>query len=105
MAINLKGLSRQDLLKLKTDVEKALRDAEIRERQEAIKAAEKAAAKFGFSLDDLASAKRGGRKRAKAKARYRNPENHEQTWSGLGRKPHWIHDALARGADITELEI
>jgi len=107
MAIDLSAMSRKELLQLQKDVEKALKDAEQRERREALAAAEKAAAEFGFSLSDLsADAKpRGGAKKSKTPAKYRNPENPAETWSGRGRKPQWVHDALAKGVDISEMEI
>lgn len=104
MNLDLEAMSRKDLLQLKTDVEEALRNAEQRERQEALKAAEEAAAQFGFSLEEIAAG-RGGIKRSKAAPKYRNPANHEETWTGRGRKPHWIHAALTAGMDISELEI
>ncbi|MFD3190936.1 H-NS family nucleoid-associated regulatory protein [Sedimentitalea sp. HM32M-2] len=107
MAINLKAMSRKELNQLKRDVEKALVDAEQRERREALKAAEKAAAEFGYSLNELSGdvKKKGGGQAAKSKPKYRNPENPEQTWSGRGRKPQWIHDALEKGVDVSEFEI
>lgn len=107
MAIDLKTMSRKDLKKLKEDVEKALKAAETRERQEALKAAEKAAAEYGYSLTDLSgdAGRRGGSKATKSAPKYRNPEDPEQTWTGRGRKPQWVHDALARGIDVSELEI
>jgi len=106
MAIDLSAMSRKELLQLQTDVEKALKDAELRERREALKAAEKAAAQFGFSLSELsAEAKPRAASKTKTPPKYRNPENPAQTWSGRGRKPQWVHDALAKGADITDLEI
>ena len=113
MTFNLKSMSRKELTKLKGDVAKALKSAEDRERRAALKAAEKAAAKFGFSLDDISGGakkakptkKRRTTKTVKAAPKYRNPANAEQTWSGRGRKPQWIHQALIEGADITDLEI
>lgn len=105
MTVDLSGMSRKELLKLKKNVDAALQDAEDRERREALKAAQQAAAEYGYSLDDLAGTASGPRKRTKSKAKYRNPDDPEQTWSGRGRKPQWIHDALARGLDITDLEI
>lgn len=107
MAIDLNTLSRKELLKLQKDVEAALKDAEARERREALEAAEKAAAEFGFSLNELSAdvKLRGSAKKSKSPPKYRNPENPEQTWSGRGRKPRWVHEALMRGADITDLEI
>lgn len=113
MSFNLKAMTRKELVKLKKDVDKALTTAEERERRDALKAAEKAVAEFGFSLSDLSGSPkpkaarkaRKGKPKAKAKAKYRNPANHEQTWSGRGRKPLWINEALNSGADITDLEI
>lgn len=105
MAINLDGMSRLELLELQTNVGKALKKAEVKERNEALKAAEKAAAQYGFSLDQLSGGKARSGKQTVSAPKYRNPDNPEQTWTGRGRKPQWVHDALQRGADITELEI
>lgn len=107
MAIDLSAMSRAELLQLQKDIEKALKEAEQRERREALKAAEKAAAEYGFSLSDLsADAKpRSTGKKSKTPPKYRNPENPEDTWSGRGRKPQWVHDALNKGVDISDLEI
>ena len=106
MSLDLTEMSRKELLQLRKDVEKALKDAEQRERSEALKAAEKAAAEYGFSLDEvLTSPVKGGLRKTKASLKYRNPENHDETWTGRGRKPHWVHAALSKGVDISELEI
>lgn len=105
MAINLQAMSRKELLDLQGQVEKALRNAEASERRAALKAAEKAAAEFGFSLNDLSGGGRTAGKRSKAPPKYCNPANPEQTWSGMGRKPKWIHEALAKGTDLSDLEI
>ncbi|MTI03080.1 H-NS histone family protein [Roseibium sp. RKSG952] len=105
MGINLEKMSRKELLELRDQVEKALKGAEIRERQEALKAAEKAAAEFGFSLSELSADALRSSKGTKAKPKYRNPADPAQTWTGRGRKPQWVHDALKAGADISDLEI
>ncbi|WP_037316768.1 H-NS family nucleoid-associated regulatory protein [Ruegeria halocynthiae] len=105
MGINLEKMSRKELIELRDQIEKALKNAEKRERQEALKAAEKAAAEFGFSLSELANDTPRSGKGSKAKAKYRNPADPEQTWSGRGRKPQWVHDALKSGADISDMEI
>ncbi|WP_282078088.1 H-NS histone family protein [Epibacterium ulvae] len=105
MSINLSNLSRMELLKLREDVEAALEAAEIRERNEALKAAQDAAAQFGFSLDEITQISQSLQKKAKSKPKYRNPSNPEETWSGRGRKPQWVHEALTAGADISDLEI
>lgn len=34
---------------------------------------------------------------------YKNPENPWETWSGKGRKPKWVTDALAAGKTLDDL--
>ncbi len=36
---------------------------------------------------------------------YRNPCNSAETWSGRGRQPKWVRDALARGVCLQDLAI
>ncbi len=48
--------------------------------------------------------RRSGRKSVVA-PKYRNPNDHEQTWSGRGKRPHWFKDALAAGRSDTDMLI
>jgi DNA-binding protein H-NS len=107
MTMDLNAMSRTELTKLRSDVEKALATLADRERRAAIAAAEKAAAEFGFSLAELTangavSAKRG---KPKSAPKYRNPADPEQTWSGRGRKPGWIVEAESAGRAISDFAI
>jgi DNA-binding protein H-NS len=116
---DLKSLSRKELEKLKSAVEKALERSEAQVKALARQAAEKAVAAFGLELHEVTSVpapKRRGRKpgtknkpkgaaKAKAPAKYRNPADATQTWSGRGRKPQWFKDAEASGKDISTLAI
>ena len=36
--------------------------------------------------------------------RFRNPKNSAQTWSGRGKMPTWVEEALANGHDLASLE-
>ena len=36
--------------------------------------------------------------------RYRNPDDASQTWSGRGRQPKWVADALADGGTLDQLK-
>ncbi len=42
-------------------------------------------------------AKKSALKGAKVAPKYRNPSNHEQTWSGRGVTPKWVADLKAEG--------
>lgn len=105
MTINLTEMSRKELLQLQSDVAKALKDAEMRDRRKARIAAEQVAAKYGYTLNELLKSSKSTSSRPPLPPKYRNPENPEQTWSGRGRKPHWINDALKKGTDMSKLEV
>jgi DNA-binding protein H-NS len=36
--------------------------------------------------------------------RYRNPADTSQTWTGRGRQPKWLADALARGKSLDDFK-
>lgn len=38
-------------------------------------------------------------------AKYQNPNNNEQKWSGRGRKPTWVNEILAIGHTLESLAI
>ena len=59
----------------------------------------------GYALGDifpeLGSGAVSGSQRQKRPAKYRNPQNSEQTWSGIGRSPKWVQAILSeRGIDV-----
>lgn len=63
-------------------------------------------AEYGITLQDLeASFRRRGRSKADmGQAKYRNPATGE-TWSGKGRKPAWLVQALAQGKSLDDFAI
>ena len=69
--------------------------------QETIALEEKARA-MGFSLAELTGTA-APRKRSVAVAKYANPADASETWSGRGRKPRWFADALAAGRPESDL--
>lgn len=112
MKFDLKSMTRKELEKLSADVKKALLSSKARDRRDALKAAEKAAAEFGFSLNDLAKdkapssvAKPKKKKGKPAAARFANPNDPTQTWTGKGRQPFWFKNAVEGGTSPDALEI
>lgn len=101
MAINLDKLSLEELKDLKKRVETAIKGFEKRRKKEALIAAQKAAQEHGFSLEDILGEKSG----SKGLPKYANPANPEQTWTGRGRQPAWVKDALAKGKSLDSLAI
>lgn len=107
MSIELSGLSLDELKALRKKVDRLIDGWEERRRREALAAAEDAARSHGYNLSDLGLA--GGRARGGAKApsvaRYANPNNPAETWSGRGRRPGWVKAALEAGGSLDALAI
>lgn len=110
--MDMRKLSQRELEKLIADAEKALERLKNRDMKAARAAAEKAAAKFGFSLNELSDAPttraKAARPKPKAKAKtkstkgkaaYRNPDNSAETWTGRGRRPNWVIALDDKGVD------
>ncbi|MGJ8604460.1 MAG: H-NS family nucleoid-associated regulatory protein [Marivita sp.] len=103
MTFDLDNMSKDELKKLIKDAEKSLKTIQTRRLTEAKKAAESAAKEYGFSLDELLSGP--PKKGSKSEPKFRNPANPEQTWTGKGRKPNWVNDALSAGKTMDDLKI
>lgn len=103
MNMDLESLSKEELETLKKDVDKALKSVDARRKAEAKRAADLAAKEYGFSLDDLV----GGTpsKGVKGVPKYANPADPSQTWTGRGRKPGWVNDALKSGKSLDDLAL
>jgi DNA-binding protein H-NS len=109
------NMSRKELMALRANIDKAIAAVGDRDRRNALKAAEDAVREHGFTLAELtpfvAQVPVRGRRRAGTSEggvgapRYRNPENPDQTWSGRGRRPRWVHDAEAAGRSLDDLRI
>lgn len=105
MQANVDKLPLRELLTLQSKLEKAIPEAKARERAEVISDMRKLAEKRGFSdLRDIFGVKMGHKGRS-ARYKYVNPENRNQTWTGMGRKPNWLNDKLAKGADIANFRV
>jgi DNA-binding protein H-NS len=64
----------------------------------------------GLSVEDVfpaagrgrARAPKGEGKKEERPVKYRNPADASQTWTGMGRKPGWLVEALASGKTLEE---
>ena len=110
MEFNLDEMSLEDLRTLRGQVDRAITGYSERKRREAIAAAEEVVKKHGFSLADLTGSRRRGAGSRAPKAgrqtsgeiRYANPDDPGQTWSGRGRRPRWLQDAVASGRSLED---
>lgn len=104
MKIDLDSLSLKELKDLQASIGKAIANFVDRKKQQAIAALEEQARALGYSLNDLVGAA-PARKRRPARAKYANPANAAETWTGRGRKPRWVEAALKSGRSLESLLI
>ena len=98
MAKEIDRMSYRELQELELKVKKAKSSMQDRSRSEVRRKLEAMAAEQGFKIGDLFGA-RGGKGRTVA-AKYSNPENPSETWTGRGRKPRWLAAKLSSGNKI-----
>lgn len=109
MTIDLQTMSLKELKELLNNVTKAIVSFEERKRREAIASLEAVARENGFSLSELVG---GGfapvkekKQRTPAVAKYRNPDDKNDTWSGRGRQPRWFAAAIADGMTPEDMAV
>lgn len=106
--IDLSGFNLSELKGLQHDIEQEIKG---RQHQDLRKARERILAiaqETGVSVEELLAI--GGKKQKKSsgqkvEARYRNPGDNNQTWTGRGRQPKWIADGLASGKSLDDFRI
>ena len=103
MAIDLKNMTRKELEKLSKDVDKALEKLRKKDLKKVRQEMEKLAAAHGVKVEDVlgGAAPAKGKPKAAAKtksvAKFANPADKSQTWTGKGRQPVWYKAAIEAG--------
>lgn len=91
----LDKMSVAELKDLRSRIDQAIAERQSAERVQLRQKLEAMAAESGFSLGDLMGNARKGRPVA---IKYRNPKDASQTWTGRGRPPRWLAEAMKKGA-------
>jgi DNA-binding protein H-NS len=111
---NYSGWSVDKLKREKAKLEKLIAQAESRDKKKALAELVATARKNGFELSELVpvskvrskkTVSKAGRKNRKVPPKYRNPADSTQTWTGRGRKPHWVQACLKKGKTLEDILI
>lgn len=103
MDIDLRTMTLKELKQLQKDVDHAVSTFKDRQRAEAVAALEAVAREKGFTLSELTGAMKQRRKTVSPK--YANPDDQDMTWTGRGRQPRWVVEALESGKSLDDLLI
>ena len=99
-ASDLADMSLKELRSLRDRVDSAIAEREVQDRADVKAKLAEIAAKAGFSVTELFGA--GRPKKGSSVAKFRNPKDPTQTWTGRGRKPNWLVEA---GGDVERFRI
>lgn len=105
VATTLESMSLEELQAHQRAVEATIKGFEKKRKAECLAEMKAVAQKYGFSFDDFTGSKSVSKSGSKGVAKYANPADKSQTWTGRGRKPNWIKSALAAGKSLDEFAI
>ncbi|MBF0436976.1 MAG: H-NS histone family protein [Magnetococcales bacterium] len=101
---DLEHKSLEELVSLSSDLDSLIRKKRKQESKLVRAKMDELAKAAGFESVDDFMANQGGRqtrsdKGVKLPPKYRNPQNHEETWSGKGPTPKWLREYVNGGGD------
>lgn len=97
-------LSIKELKELRLKVDQAIVTRQVEQRNELKEKFRTMAEAAGFNLNDVLGGGRGGKGRSVA-AKFANPANAQETWSGRGRQPNWLTAKLKAGAKLDDFRL
>ena len=107
MNIDLKVLSIAELKSLQKDIASEMESRGKEERQKLLQEFREKARALGVSLEELLAVAPRGKAQGTGKvaAKYANPANPAQTWTGRGKRPHWVSECIAAGKSLDDLKV
>lgn len=105
MADAIDKMTLEELQAHQKEVEAAIKGYEKKRKAEALAAVRETARAHGFTLEELMGGKSPAKATTKGVAKYANPADPSQTWTGRGRQPGWVKDALAAGKSLDTMAL
>ncbi len=103
--MDLSSLSASDLRNLQEQIKRELKRRESQDLQKAKEEIFAIAQRVGLPLKELIATTNSRGKGGTVAARYRNPADNAQQWTGRGRQPKWVKEWLDSGKGIDDLRI
>ena len=100
--VDLSKLSLEELQALARDIETEIVSRREADRERVLSQMRELAASLGLTLEEVV---KGERNRGTILPKYRHPANPVLTWSGRGKRPAWVNEALAAGMSMDDLAV
>jgi DNA-binding protein H-NS len=104
-AVNVDRLSLREINDLEAKIAKAKAAARDKAKSDLRDRIDRLVDGSGFTVAELYGFAPRGRGRSKSAAKYANPENKSETWTGRGRKPNWLVARLKKGAKMEDFAL
>jgi DNA-binding protein H-NS len=98
----IQNKSQEELLAIIAEAQTQLEALKRRKHKEVIAQIKELAASIGVTVEIHEASTATS---AKIPAKFRNPDNHSQTWTGRGLAPKWLKALIAAGRDKNEFLI
>jgi DNA-binding protein H-NS len=105
MARAIEKMSLEELQAHQKEVDAAIKGYEKKRKADALAAVRDVAKQQGYTLEELLGGRSTTKSTTKGVAKYANPADPNQTWTGRGRQPAWVKQALAEGKDLSSMAI
>ena len=101
--VDLEALDVDELMAITQNAQQLIVEKQHQRLYDAFEKFEEIAESCNTSIDEILKA--GEQLEKKRSIKYRNPKNSEETWTGRGRKPTWLVNALDQGQSIEDFAI
>ncbi|MBH0006273.1 H-NS family nucleoid-associated regulatory protein [Psychrobacter sp. SWN149] len=102
-AIDLENLNVDELRAITENAQQLIEKKQHQRLYDAYMQFEKIAEDSNASIEEILKA--GETLEKKRNIKYRNTDDNNETWTGRGRKPTWLVEALAAGRNIEDFAI
>jgi len=101
--IDLSKLSIEELQNLARDIEVEVVNRRVMEKERVLNQMRELASSLGMSLEEFL--RQEGISSSQVPVKYRHPDNPTLSWSGRGKRPAWVNEALASGKTLEDLSV
>ncbi len=103
--VNVDRMSLKEINDLKAKIAKAEASAREKAKSDLKDKIDRLVDGSGFTVAELYGFTVKGRGRSKSAAKYANPDNRSETWTGRGRKPNWLVARMKKGGKLDDFAI
>ena len=101
--VDLSSLSIDELKLLSVDIDKEIQKRQQQNKKNVLSEMKQLAASIGMTVEQILES--ASQTKAKGTPKFKNPSDPTQTWTGRGKRPGWLNDALQAGKTLDELRI